>query len=129
MTPDAVFQSVIQKIVTEDHRYREEAYAFIAKAVMLSLSCIRREEQLRRHVSAEEIIFSLCALAHKEYGPLALIVLKDWGIRTNTDIANVIYHLIAEEVLQEGPGESITDFARVKSIDEVLGVLTDKPIE
>lgn len=123
---DPIFKDIVCKILKLDLRYPEDAYRLIGNAITVTLSDTRRIENARRHVSASEIVATVAAIAFSEYGPLAQMVLNDWGLRANQDIGNIVYNLINAGIFQEGPGESITDFGRAESFIQILEKLKEE---
>ena len=60
----------------------------------------------------------MLALAH--YGMLALAVLGQWGIRSTSDLGELVYNLIASGDLERSPADSRADFDQVYDFEEAL---------
>jgi len=51
---------------------------------------------------------------------LAATVLEHWGIRSTSDIGNIVYNLIASGDLEATPNDSRADFDNVFDFDRAL---------
>lgn len=114
--------SDVRRILKElDPRYKLGAYELVNE----SLSVLQREvadavgkdfselETEERHVSPRELVQRVGECAKENYGLLAKIVLRDFGIHTSDDIGNVIINLIKVNRLYLGENESEDDFKQV----------------
>ena len=70
-------------------------------------------------------------LALRQYGLLAATVLAHWGVRSTSDIGEVVYNMIAAGDLEKTAADSRTDFDNVFEFDTAFkaGVAApaDKP--
>ena len=94
-------------VLARDSRYTIQAYAFLFEA--LEFTKIRkRRAQVRslprrgrrvldrsRHVSPRELCEGARDLALSHYGLLAMTVLGQWGIRSTSDLGEIVFNLIA----------------------------------
>lgn len=99
-------QDHIIKITHADGRYGVEAYQFI----MDSLSVAQKHFQRERHVLAAELLFGVCTLAVKSFGPLAGQVLARWGIRSGMDVGQIVFNMVDHGLLCRQDNDVIEDF-------------------
>lgn len=113
-------------VLARDSRYSIEAYEF-AFAALDHAKILRRKRRKRaqskarrsrssevlRHVTGRELCEASRDLALELYGLLAITVLAQWGIRSTSDIGNVVYNLIASGDLEKTPSDSREDFDNV----------------
>lgn len=94
-----------------DARYRPEAYYFVRDALTAAapVSAARRRPEAR-HVSAAELLKSCRDVAVEEYGPLARVVLEEWGIRSSADVGQVVFALIEAGVFGRREEDRLEDF-------------------
>ena len=59
-------------------------------------------------------------LALRQYGLLAATVLNHWGVRSTSDIGDIVYNLIAAGDLEKTPSDSRSDFDNVFDFDTAL---------
>src|SRR5262249_59990371 len=97
---------VVDTIRERDPRYRRESYLF----VMAALDHVVRQLSRPRHVSGQELLQGIVALAKDQFGPLAHTVLDEWGLDTSLDVGNVVFHLVEAGGLGRPPTERLQDF-------------------
>jgi len=110
------FWSLVERIRTEDGRYRPEAYAFVMEA----LDATVRSAGERRHVSAAELLAGACDHAGRVYGLMALTVLSSWGIRAGSDIGEIVFQLIDGGVLSKRDEDARADFDQEIDFQAIL---------
>jgi uncharacterized repeat protein (TIGR04138 family) len=108
-----------QKICTSprtESRYAYEAFDFFCDAVTFTqetLGRMPREDDDARtdyHITAAELCRGACELAVQEFGLMAWIVFKQWGITTTSDIGQVIFELIESDRLSKSDRDDPADF-------------------
>src|SRR5262249_56576555 len=62
------------------------------------------------HVTGQELCESLRRLALRQFGLMAETVLSHWGIRSTSDIGDIVYNMIATGDLEKTPSDSRSDF-------------------
>ena len=85
------------------------------------------EDPERRHVSGRELCEALRDYALSEFGPLALLVLTQWGVYETADFGRMVYALIAEGVFGKNPGDRKSDFDGVYDFEETFARPYDPP--
>ena len=66
-----------------------------------------------RHVSGRELCDGARRLALAQYGLMALTVLNLWGLRSTSDLGEIVFNLIASGDLEKTPSDTRADFDRV----------------
>src|SRR5512135_1732582 len=110
-------------VLARDPRYSIQAYAFIFEAIEYTKNLKKRRQPRNRargkaspgsrHVSGRELCEGARALALDHYGLMAMTVLNLWGIRSTSDLGEIVYNLIASGDLEKAPSDSRTDFDNV----------------
>ena len=79
----------ILELTREDPRYAYEAYEFVCEAVTYTQERLGRgspgaeeEPDADHHVSGGELLRGACELAVREFGMMAPVVFRQWGVRT-----------------------------------------------
>jgi uncharacterized repeat protein (TIGR04138 family) len=128
----------LPRIIACDPRFPVEAYAFVLEALdharIQKLNAMgrrapdkppapapgkgRSRSRGRRtprvsHVTGRELCDSVRKLALSQYGLLAATVLGHWGIRSTSDIGDIVYNMIATGDLEKTPSDSRADFNNV----------------
>ncbi len=124
------FRDDLAGVLARDPRYPIQAYAFVFEALELTKTQKKRSQaRLRsrgrghtqsRHVTGRELCEGARHLASRDYGLMALSVLNLWGIRSTSDIGEIVYNLIASGDLEKTPSDSRSDFDNVFDFEDAL---------
>ena len=113
-------------LTRRDPRYPYEAYEFVCDALTHTQETLGRSPRESDaadadfHVSGEELARGACELAAREFGLMASVVFKQWGLRTTDDIGNVVFNLIHGECLAKSERDEPEDFADLFDVPELL---------
>ena len=145
----------LPRIIGLDPRFCIDAYAFVLEALdharLQKLNALRsrsetsgpsspgrsagkrrRSPKRAGHVSGQELCHSVRTMALAQFGLLAATVLDHWGIRSTSDIGDIVYNMIATGDLEKTPSDSRSDFDNVFDFDKALrpklALAHDEPI-
>ena len=114
-------------VLARDPRYSIHAYAFVFEAISHTKKLQARarvrakgRRSAPRHVTGQQLCRGACALALAHYGLLAKVVLRQWGIRSTSDLGEIVYNLIASGDLEKTPADSRADFDGVFDLEQAL---------
>jgi uncharacterized repeat protein (TIGR04138 family) len=132
----------LPRIIGLDPRFCIDAYAFVLEALdharIQKLNALRsrasggpsrsrasarprrRGPQGVGHVTGQELCHSVRTMALSQYGLLAATVLAHWGIRSTSDIGDIVYNMIATGDLEKTPTDSRSDFDNVFDFEKAL---------
>jgi len=140
------FRDELARIIAGDPRYSIEAYAFVLEALnharTQKLKVKSRDRDQERssqparesrssssqskkprgsgHVTGRELCETVRRLALRQFGLLAATVLGHWGVRSTSDIGEIVYNLIAAGDLEKTPSDSRSDFDNVFDFETAL---------
>ena len=141
------FRDELARIIASDPRYSIDAYAFILEALnharTQKLKAKGRDRDQERssqparasrlarrpnprkprgsgHVTGRELCEAVRRLALRQFGLLAATVLGHWGVRSTSDIGEIVYNLIAAGDLEKTPSDSRSDFDNVFDFETAL---------
>ncbi len=104
-----------------DGRYPPEAYAFLLEALAYTREQIsKRRREPVRHVTGGELLEGFRQLGLERFGLLAKAVFHSWGIRSTSDIGDMVYRLIETGELEKSEYDKRSDFDDVFDFDEAL---------
>lgn len=112
------------KTVTERKlKYHPNAYRFVFDALRYTQERLERGEvdspdDDEAHISGPELLFGIKEYAVKEFGLLALTVLRQWGIHKTDDFGNIVFELIERGEMRKTDDDQLSDFYDVYTIDE-----------
>lgn len=64
-----------------------------------------------RHIKGQELLEGLRDYALDRYGPLAWVLLQDWGVRRCEDFGEIVFNLVDCGALGKTEDDSREDFA------------------
>jgi uncharacterized repeat protein (TIGR04138 family) len=107
---------IMDRIRLRERRYDERAYLFVLAALEF---CQQRLEE-RRHITGQELAEGCRDLALERFGVMSKLVLEHWGIRSTTDIGNIVFALVDLGMLLSQPNDSIADFEGVYDFNQAF---------
>jgi uncharacterized repeat protein (TIGR04138 family) len=108
------FEEVLENILSRDKRYHRDAYFFVREALDHTQKIIGRETkggQARQHVTPKELLEGIRAYALEQFGPMAMTVFEEWNIRSCKDFGEIVFTMIAHNLLAKTERDTREDFA------------------
>lgn len=106
---DISFEEAVARSFKLDPRYQPGAYDFVREALHIAVKKFRGGDEAQ-HVSGRELLEGVREHALKEYGPMALTILNQWGLYRGIDVGNIVYNLITVGYFGKSDGDSLEDF-------------------
>jgi len=115
-------KKTIEDIAAEDSRYNAKALRFVYEGLGLAVEKIRQNDEgpEPRHISGQEFSEVLTSIAMERWGRLAKVVLNHWNINTTRDMGEIVYLLIANNLMSTQENDTIEDFDDVLDFEEVF---------
>lgn len=116
----------LDELLRSDTRYPYEAYEFLCDAVGFTQDWLDRspreedDPDTDYHVSGAELLKGACEMAVREFGMMAPVVFRQWGIRKTDDMGNIVFNLIRSERLSKSDRDEPEDFRELFDIDQLL---------
>lgn len=115
-------------VVQRDPRYAYEAYEFVFQALEHTQKMLGREPpgesvdpaDTSFHVTGRQLVEGICDFARNEFGRMAGVVFRMWGIRRTDDFGEIVFNLIEAELMSRTPDDSRADFHALFDLDEAL---------
>jgi uncharacterized repeat protein (TIGR04138 family) len=108
---EVTFEEALEVIRAKDPRYAREAYLFLKEALDYTQKSIGKQNRGRiRHVTGQELLAGIREFALAQYGPMALMLLAEWGVRSCTDFGEIVFNMIEVGWLAKTDKDSRTDF-------------------
>ncbi|MFM8272441.1 MAG: Minf_1886 family protein [Gemmata sp.] len=108
----------------EDPRFAYEAYEFVCAAVEYTQNRLGRDTERdatdERHVSGAELLRGTCELAVKEFGMMAPVVFRQWGVRTTDHVGELVFKMIGANLLSKSDRDDPDDFRALFDLHEQL---------
>ena len=77
-------------------------------------------EDPRYHVSIRQWVEGICDFARQEFGLMARVVFRMWGVRSTDDFGEIVFNLIDAGLMSRTADESRADFHALFDLDEAL---------
>jgi uncharacterized repeat protein (TIGR04138 family) len=130
MNPETLFQDAVDDLREQGSLYAREAYLFLVGALsetVRALPADRLADADRRHLSGRELVAGVVRFGREEFGPLAPVVFREWGVRSTEDLGVMVFQLVDAGQLSARPEDSMADFRCGVDLLEQLAVPTPPP--
>lgn len=87
-------------ILKEDDRYDPRAYSLVLAVV----------EGIHEHVTGMELLERFRDFTLDEFGPMSYAVLSDWGVKSCSDVGEIVFNLVESGRLGKTERDSRADF-------------------
>jgi uncharacterized repeat protein (TIGR04138 family) len=124
----SMYQARLAEVVRRDPRFTYEAYEFVFAALghtQRMLGRVPRDEEAatpgpQYHVSGRELVEGIRDLALREFGLMARVVFRMWGINQTADFGEMVFNLVKENLMSKTDQDSLADFTNVYDLDQAL---------
>jgi uncharacterized repeat protein (TIGR04138 family) len=115
------FEQAVVSIMKRDKRFAPHAYFFLKDALDFILKRIAEGgNEQPRHVSGPELLTGYRDLALEQFGPMAATLMTEWGVRKCSDVGDMVFHLIEEQIFGKQESDCKEDFAGTFDLDDSL---------
>ncbi|MBI3850243.1 MAG: hypothetical protein HY298_08140 [Verrucomicrobia bacterium] len=105
------FEEVLEKIVAHDPRYHRDAYNFLREALAYTQKKSGKVTKDKiQHVTGQALLAGIREFALTEFGPMALTVFEEWGVRTCEDFGEIVFNMVESGLLAKTETDSRDDF-------------------
>ncbi|MBD3237414.1 MAG: hypothetical protein GF330_11970 [Candidatus Eisenbacteria bacterium] len=96
----------IYELCERDPRFRPQAFFLIYMALARARQLFAREG----HIRGRELLTAFAEEARDQYGPMALTVLRHFGLRRTRDVGELVFRMVEEGLLSSTAEDCINDF-------------------
>lgn len=114
------FEDVLNSILEKDSRYHRDAYLFLKDALEHTQKAIGRKRREVGHITGQELLEGVREYALENFGPMAISVLEEWGIRSCEDFGQMVFLMVDNNLLRKTDQDSPDDFKNGYSFDEAF---------
>ena len=122
---ELTFEESLEKILARDTRYHREAYVFVRNALDYTRKLIARDQPAPRtgfageavkvrgedrHVTGPELLEGIRQQALGEFGPMAMTVFAEWGVRCCRDFGEIVFNMVESNLLAKTENDTREDF-------------------
>ena len=120
MKNDIAFHIAVREVRARDARFAPQAYDFLCEALEHTVKSLKKENAEDRHVTGPELLKGFREKAVLEFGPMAWMVMKEWGVLRSEDVGAMVYQFINIGYFGKNETDSIEDFSDGVSMEEEL---------
>jgi uncharacterized repeat protein (TIGR04138 family) len=131
-------QNPVAQLMREDPRYQLEAYQFVREALTYAQETMAaggggleegestgeslREETAEgdRHLTGQQLCEAIRRYALEQFGFMAQVVLKSWGVTSTGDFGEIVYNLIRIGFMKKSETDRREDFDDVYIFDDAF---------
>ncbi|MGH7227283.1 MAG: Minf_1886 family protein, partial [Gemmataceae bacterium] len=117
----------LDEVVGRDPRYAYEAYEFLFAALAHTQRMLGRVPppegsavEKDYHVSGPQLLEGIRELSLREFGLMARTVFRAWGINKTADVGEIVFNLVAANLMSKTADDNRADFRDVYDLDQVL---------
>jgi uncharacterized repeat protein (TIGR04138 family) len=106
------FDTIDYSIILErDQRYDSRAYDLVMDSVTAAAAQKQDSDSGPiKHATAEDVMMTFRETMLNSYGPMAMTVLNDFGIRSTEDIGEIMKNLCRAKFIAKSEKDSFDDF-------------------
>lgn len=98
-------------ILKRESRYDAQAYFFLKESLDFTLKRFSAGgEEHGRHVSGEELLAGFRDHALEQFGPMGSTLMVEWGVKECSDVGNMVFEMIEEQVFGKQESDCHADF-------------------
>lgn len=131
----------LHRLLRKDPRFPLDAYLFVREALSyaadeLNLGSARfetpvldieqyeetgeDEDVVERHLTGQELCEAIRQYAINQFGYMAQIVLRNWGITSTGDFGDIVYNMIDVGLMKKSPQDCRSHFDDVYDFEQVF---------
>ncbi|MDB6031642.1 MAG: protein restricted to Verrucomicrobia-Planctomycetes group [Verrucomicrobiales bacterium] len=105
------FEETLDAIIQRNPRYHREAYIFLREALDYTQKMVAKggKDELH-HVTGQELLAGIRAYALHQFGPMAMMVLQDWGVNACEDFGELVFNMVEASLLAKTENDTRADF-------------------
>ena len=105
--------------------FHPQAYWFVSEALKTAQELVGRNLRNDRldeshHISGPELLEGVRVLGLRNYGLMAPVVFRHWGLTSTHDFGRIVFEMIDKGEMRKSETDQLSDFHNVFAIDETL---------
>ena len=116
------YDEMLDRLLAKDERYPRAAYHFVREGLDYTQHKIAKISDAKepRHVSGQELSDGMRQFALESYGPMAKMLLNEWGIHSTTDFGEIVFNLVENNLLAKTDKDTRDNFTGGFDFDEAF---------
>jgi uncharacterized repeat protein (TIGR04138 family) len=103
--------------------FHPHAYLFLSEALKTAQEVAVRHLMGKRidetfHISGQELLEGVRVLGLRQYGPMAPVVFRHWGLKSTDDFGRIVFEMIERGEMRKSDRDQLSDFHAVYNFDD-----------
>ena len=115
------FHDAVEEVLKSNSNYSADAYFFLQEVL---LQAVEKQRKLsggeNKHVSGFELLESFRERMLKQFGPMSMTLLGEWGVSCTEDVGKMVFNLIEVGAFGKSKQDEEKDFVEVYDFEEVF---------
>jgi uncharacterized repeat protein (TIGR04138 family) len=115
------FHDAVEEVLKSNSNYSADAYYFLQEVL---LQAVEKQRKLsggeNKHVSGFELLESFRERMLKQFGPMSMTLLGEWGVSCTEDVGKMVFNLIEVGAFGKSKQDEEKDFVEVYDFEEVF---------
>ncbi|MGR3218991.1 MAG: Minf_1886 family protein [Candidatus Anammoxibacter sp.] len=107
----------LRDILENDKRYSLYAYQFVFEGLSYTAKTLGKDTNSphdeERHINGRQLLEGIRAYALEEYGYMANLMFKFWGVKNDADFGEIVFNLVENGLMGKTETDSRDDFKDV----------------
>ena len=116
------FEEELEKILAKTSRYHRNAYLFVRESLDHTQKMIGKPSKKDeiRHVTGQQLLGGIRDYALAQYGPMALMLLEEWGVRSCEDFGEIVFNMVECSLLAKTDKDTRDDFKDAYTFEQAF---------
>lgn len=121
----------LYRIVENDPRYSLDAYLFVRESLAYAADCMEldfyeavsqqgTQAKAERHLTGQQLCEAIRLYAINQFGLMARIVLKNWGIESTSCFGDIVYNMIRAGIMKKSDHDQRSHFDEVYQFEDAF---------
>ena len=115
------FHDAVEEVLKMDSNYSEDSYYFLQEVLLQAVDKQRKDSAgENKHVSGGELLETFRGRMLKQFGPMSMTLLEEWGLSCSEDVGKMVFNLIEVGAFGKSERDQKEDFIDVYDFEEVF---------
>ena len=114
------FDKAVDDICERDPRISKSAFHFLRETMDYTSEQMKESGAENNHISAVDLLKGFKEYSLDHFGPMAYTVFTEWNLTKCSDIGDMVYGLIEENIFTKQESDSREDFAEIFTFQEAF---------
>jgi len=120
MQPSLDVEATLDRITERDPRFHRDAYYFVRDALDVAQKKFCGSGSEPQHVTGQQLLEGIREHALSEFGPMAKMVLEEWGVTRCEDFGDIVFNMVEASLLGKTEEDRREDFKDGYDFDEAF---------